>query len=102
MANVTSYGAATMVTGSCHLLEVQSIKILIDCGMIQSEHWRDNYDPFPFDPASIDYLVLTHAHIDHIGRVPKLVKDGFRGEIIATEATLDIAHIMLLDSAGLL
>lgn len=102
MAKVTSYGAASMVTGSCHLLEIQSIKILIDCGMIQGEHWKSNYEPFPFDVPSLDYLVLTHAHIDHIGRVPKLIKEGFRGEIISTNATLDIAYIMLLDSAGLL
>lgn len=102
MAKVTSYGAASMVTGSCHLLEIQSIKILIDCGMIQGELWKSNYEPFPFDVPSIDYLILTHAHIDHIGRVPKLVKEGFRGEIISTDATLDIAYIMLLDSAGLL
>jgi len=102
MAKVTSYGAASMVTGSCHLLEIQSVKILIDCGMIQGELWKSNYEPFPFDVSSLDYLILTHAHIDHIGRVPKLIKEGFRGEIISTDATLDIAYIMLLDSAGLL
>ncbi|AFL68804.1 MBL fold metallo-hydrolase RNA specificity domain-containing protein [Sulfurospirillum barnesii] len=102
MAKVTSYGGASMVTGSCHLVEIHSIKILIDCGMIQGELWHDNYQPFGFDASQIDYLLLTHAHADHIGRVPKLVKEGFRGEIIATEASLDIAYIMLLDSAALL
>lgn len=102
MAKVTCYGGAGMVTGSCHLLEVRSVKVLIDCGMIQGASWQDNYEPFGFEPSSIDYLILTHAHTDHIGRVPKLVKEGFKGEIIATEATLDIAYIMLLDSAMLL
>ena len=102
MAKVTSYGAAATVTGSCHLFEVRSIRVLIDCGMLQGEMWGSNYEPFGFDPASIDYVILTHAHTDHIGRLPKLVKEGFRGEIIATEATLDIARIMLLDSAALL
>lgn len=102
MAKVSSYGAASMVTGSCHLIEVQSIKILIDCGMIQGEKWQDNYEPFGFDASSIDYLILTHGHADHIGRVPKLIKDGFRGKIFATAPTFDIAYIMLLDSAALL
>ena len=102
MAKVISYGAAQKVTGSCHLLEIKGIRILIDCGMIQGKDWMENYDPFPFDPKSIDYLILTHAHADHVGRVPKLVKEGFNGEIIATRATLDVAYIMLLDSAGLL
>lgn len=103
MVAVTSYGAAGTVTGSCHLLKIGSIRILIDCGMFQGNGDGDrNYDSFGFDPAKIDYLILTHAHLDHIGRVPKLVKDGFNGRIIATNATRDIAKIMLLDSAGIL
>lgn len=102
MAKVTSYGGASMVTGSCHFVEIGSVRILIDCGMIQGHNWQENYDAFGFEVGSIDYLLLTHAHADHIGRVPKLVKDGFRGEIIATQATFDVAQIMLLDSAALL
>ncbi len=102
MATVVSYGAAGTVTGSCHLLEIQGIKILIDCGMFQGNVEEKNYEPFGFDPTDIDYLILTHAHIDHIGRVPKLVKEGFNGTIIATEATFEIAYIMLLDAAKIL
>jgi metallo-beta-lactamase family protein len=102
MATVISYGAAGTVTGSCHLLEVNGIKILIDCGMFQGNVEDKNYEPFGFDPTDIDYLILTHAHIDHIGRVPKLVKEGFNGVIIATEATIDVAYIMLQDAAKIL
>ena len=102
MATVTSYGAASTVTGSCHLQEIGYVRLLVDCGMFQGEGELKNYEDFGFDPASIDYLVITHAHIDHIGRIPKLVKEGFKGEIIATRATLDIAQIMLLDSAGII
>ncbi len=103
MATVTSYGAAQTVTGSCHLVKIDSIRILIDCGMFQGNGFGDkNYDPFEFNPSKIDYLILTHAHLDHIGRVPKLIKDGFNGRIIATKATRDIAKIMLLDSANIL
>lgn len=103
MATVTSYGAAQTVTGSCHLLKIGSINILIDCGMFQGNGGsKKNYEPFGFDPSELHYLVLTHAHLDHIGRVPKLFKDGFNGRVIATKATRDIAKIMLLDSAGIL
>ncbi len=102
MPTVTSYGAASTVTGSCHLLEIGYVRLLVDCGMFQGEGELKNYEDFGFDPASIDYLIITHAHIDHIGRIPKLVKEGFRGTIIATRATLDIAQIMLLDSAGII
>lgn len=104
MVTVTSYGAAQTVTGSCHLVKIGSIKILIDCGMFQgsSVNWDKNYEPFGFDVSKIHYLVLSHAHLDHIGRVPKLIKDGFEGTIIATNATRDIAKVMLLDSAGIL
>lgn len=103
MVTVTSYGAAKTVTGSCHLLKIGSIRILIDCGMFQGDGGSEkNYEPFGFDPTEIHYLILTHAHLDHIGRVAKLVKDGFSGEIISTKATRDIVKIMLLDSATIL
>ena len=103
MIKVTSYGAAQTVTGSCHLVKIASLRILIDCGMFQGEGGhKKNYDAFGFDPSKIDYLILTHAHLDHIGRVPKLIKEGFHGKIIATKPTKDIAKIMLLDSAKIL
>ncbi|ABB44545.1 RNA-metabolising metallo-beta-lactamase [Sulfurimonas denitrificans DSM 1251] len=103
MVSVTSYGAAGTVTGSCHHVKIGSINILIDCGMFQGNGDNNkNYDDFEFDVSKINYLVLTHAHLDHIGRVPKLIKDGFKGKIIATKATKDIAKVMLLDSANIL
>lgn len=90
-----------MVTGSCHLLETGNDKILIDCGMFQGvkEITTINYEKFKFDPKRISYVLLTHAHIDHCGLIPKLVKEGFRGRIIATPPTVDLAKIMLEDSA---
>lgn len=92
-------GAARTVTGSCHLIEAKGIKVLIDCGMFQGGDEEKNYEPFPFDPKEIDFLILTHAHIDHCGRIPLLVREGFRGKILCTKPTAQIARIMLLDAA---
>lgn len=97
-------GAARTVTGSSHLVTLDNgFTILLDCGLYQGR--EDELDDFnthwEFDPAAIDLLVVSHAHIDHIGRIPKLVKDGFKGNIICTHATRDLAAIMLLDSASI-
>jgi metallo-beta-lactamase family protein len=91
------------VTGSCYLLECNGTRILIDCGFYQGsrELEEDNADDFGFDPAAIDYLLLTHAHLDHCGRIPILVDRGFRGEIITTAASRELARLVLLDAAGL-
>ncbi len=99
--DIQFFGAAKMVTGSNYLLRTKKHNILIDCGMFQGSHEaeRMNFDPFPYDPKDIDYLILTHAHIDHSGRIPKLVKDGFRGNIICTKPTFELCEIMLMDSA---
>jgi metallo-beta-lactamase family protein len=97
------HGADQNVTGSCHLFEAAGKKILIDCGLYQGgrEMDEENSEPFGFDPASIDYLLLTHAHLDHCGRIPLLVKQGFAGEIITTGASCELARLVLLDSAHL-
>jgi len=98
------HGGAGSVTGSHFLLDTGGAKILIDCGLFQGrkEAEASNWTEFPYDPASIDYLINTHAHIDHIGRIPFLVKRGFKGKIISTEATKAIAEPLLLDSMELL
>ena len=93
-------GAAQNVTGSRHLLHANGAKLLIDCGLYQERQFRErNWKPFTVEPRSIDAVFLTHAHLDHCGLLPKLVKDGFRGRIYCTAATAEIARIILLDSA---
>lgn len=97
------HGADREVTGSCHLLEAGGKRILVDCGMYQGgrELAEQNDEGFGFDPASIDLLLLTHAHLDHCGRIPLLVDRGFAGEIVATAATRELARLVMLDAAGL-
>ncbi len=103
MAVIQSFGAAEVVTGSCHLLQLENgLKIMIDCGMFQGEHERENYKAFGFDPKEVDVLLITHAHLDHVGRIPKLVKEGFRGRIITLGSTFDLAEVVLLDAAHLM
>jgi len=92
-----------IVTGSSYLLEIGNTNILVDCGMYQGEESveRLNFEPFPFEPAQIDFVLLTHAHLDHVGLLPKLVKHGFAGKIICTDATKSIAEIIMMDAAKL-
>lgn len=101
--DIVFHGAAGEVTGSCHLVEVAGKRVLLDCGMVQGDRQADerNAADFPFDPKVIDVLVLSHAHIDHTGRVPLLVKRGFAGPIFTHSATVDLATIMLADCANI-
>jgi len=102
MAIVTSYGATQQVTGSCHVFEVNGIKVMIDCGMFQGEEEEQNQGHFPFQATEIDCILITHAHLDHVGRIPKMVKEGFSGKIFSTAATKDLAYIILSDSAKIM
>lgn len=97
---LTFHGAAHEVTGSCHLLEAAGKRILIDCGMFQGSDFNEgrNFDPFPFDASSIDAVLVTHAHIDHTGRIPKLVKDGWRGRVYMTKATCELTALVWADA----
>lgn len=93
-------GAASGVTGSCHMISTENHKILLDCGQFQGGKQQEalNAEPFPFDPAEIECVILSHAHIDHCGRLPLLVKRGFTGDIYCTDATADLLEVMLRDS----
>ncbi len=106
---VTFYGGTGSVTGANFLVEHtdasgKNIKLLIDCGMMQGTDvaHRFNQAPFPYQPSEIDFLIITHAHIDHIGRIPKIVKEGFRGKIFSTPPTKEIAELLLEDTLGIL
>ena len=93
-------GAARQVTGSCYLLEAAGQRILIDCGLFQERAYRSrNWDEFPVAPGSVDLVLLTHAHLDHVGLLPKFVRDGFKGRILATSSTRELANIVLRDAA---
>jgi metallo-beta-lactamase family protein len=97
------HGADRGVTGSCHMVECAGKRFLIDCGLYQGgrELDEENSQPFGFDPASIDYVLLTHAHLDHCGRLPLLAKQGFHGEIITTAPSRELARLVMLDAAHL-
>jgi metallo-beta-lactamase family protein len=101
--HIEFYGAAGEVTGSCHVIQTGRSKILLDCGLIQGSRSDEarNAEPFPFDPRDIDAVVLSHAHLDHCGRLPLLVKRGFRGPIYAQQASCELVAILLADAARL-
>ncbi|MCR5219847.1 MAG: MBL fold metallo-hydrolase [bacterium] len=100
---ISFHGAAQDVTGSCHLVECAGTRVLIDCGLYQGGRKleEENRADFGFDPKEIDFLLLTHAHLDHCGRIPLLVNRGFRGQIITTAASHELAKLVMLDSASL-
>lgn len=103
-AKITFCSGAGTVTGANFLFEVNEKKFLIDCGMIQNSKLADevNWDPFPYNASEVEILFVTHAHIDHVGRIPKLIEEGFRGKIISAIPSKDIADLMMRDTAGIL
>ena len=98
---LTFHGGVEGVTGSCHHVQTAHTRLLVDCGMFQGgrEAEGKNHEPFAFKPRDIEFVLLTHAHIDHSGLLPRLVAEGFSGPIYATAATCDLLEVMLLDSA---
>jgi metallo-beta-lactamase family protein len=99
-AKLTFHGGAGEVTGANFLIETGTQKILVDCGLVQGGNFSDerNWDDFKYNPSDIDVLFVTHAHTDHIGRIPRLVKEGFRGVIYSTPPTKDISELMFEDA----
>lgn len=102
--HITFLGAAHEVTGSCYLLETQKTRILVDCGMFQGSNFNEgkNHDAFPFDPSTIDAVLVTHPHLDHVGRIPKLVRDGFSGHIYMTKAACELAKLIWDDAYSIM
>ncbi|MBU1164215.1 MBL fold metallo-hydrolase [Patescibacteria group bacterium] len=100
---ISFHGACSEVTGSCHLVDTGKVRFLVDCGMFQGHKYGEeqNYSDFGFNPKTVDFVILTHAHVDHCGRLPKLFKDGFSGPIYATQPTRDFVQIILDDAAKL-
>ena len=99
---LTIWGAAQQVTGSMHLLETDNYNILVDCGLdYEKDTWLDENERFPFIPSDIDVVILTHAHIDHSGNLPTLVRHGFAGQILCTSPTADLTELLLLDSVNI-
>ena len=103
-AQILFAGGASSVTGANFLLTYKTTKLLVDCGLEQGSKMAEetNWDDFPYDPSEIQALIVTHAHLDHIGRIPKLINDGFRGVIYSTSATKDIVAVMLEDTNKIL
>jgi metallo-beta-lactamase family protein len=99
---IISYGAAEVVTGSCHYLSTKEVDFLVDCGMFQGKNENKNYEPIECVVEDIKFVILTHGHLDHVGRLPLLYKQGFRGVVYATKGTIDIAKIVLNDAANLM
>jgi len=97
-----SFGAAEVVTGSCHHIKTNEKTFLVDCGMFQGKNEEKNYEVVGFEVREIDFVLITHGHLDHVGRLPLLFKEGFRGSVYATKATIDIARIVLFDAAHLM
>lgn len=97
---ISFHGATREVTGSCYLIEAGRSRVLVDCGMFQGSSFADakNFRDFGFDPATVDAVIVSHAHLDHVGRIPKLMKDGFRGKVYATGPTAKLAELVMQDA----